>query len=73
MTKRKAQELQEISVEKNGEDVKVSGLPGHILRGIREMLCVLCLGFRRGVWEVLVYCGIGRVDLVGGLRNGVKA
>ena len=36
MTKRKAQELQEISVEKNGEDVKVSGLPDHI-----------CVGFAR--------------------------
>ena len=32
----------------------------------------LYLGFGRGIWEVLVYCGLGRVDLVGGLRNGVK-
>ena len=32
----------------------------------------LYLGFRCGTWELLVYCGFGRVDLVGGLRNGVK-
>ncbi|CAE7320920.1 unnamed protein product [Symbiodinium sp. CCMP2592] len=36
MTKRKGQELQEISVEKDGANVVVSGLPDDILRGIRE-------------------------------------
>ena len=32
----------------------------------------LYLGFWCGIWEVLVYCGFGRVDFLGGLRNGVK-
>ena len=36
MTKREAQELQVVSIKKNGEDVTVSGLPDHILRGISE-------------------------------------
>ena len=32
----------------------------------------LYLGVWCGIWEVPVYCGFGRVDFLGGLRNGVK-
>ena len=44
-------------------------------RGIWEVLCVLdCIwDFGVGFGRCFVYCGFGRVDLGGGLRNGVKA
>ena len=32
----------------------------------------LYLGFRRGIWEVLCVLRDLRVELLGGLRNGVK-
>ena len=32
----------------------------------------LYLGFRRGIWEVLCVLVFWRVEILGGLRNGVK-
>ena len=33
----------------------------------------LYLGFRRGIWEVLCALVFWEVEILGGLRNGVKA
>ena len=43
-------------------------------RGIWEVFCVLdCIwDFGVGFGRCFVYCGFGRFDLVGGLRNGMK-
>ena len=45
-----------------------------IVFGNSEVLCVLdCIwDFGVGFGRYFVYCGFGRVEILGGLRNGVK-
>ena len=43
---------------------------GVVLGGALILKCIWDFGV--GFGRCIVYCGFGRVDLLGGLRNGVK-